>query len=113
MTEVRRVRYSLNGTEHPVVHLECRKIDNEIEVKRVGTCVERTNSAWQAKAFTELRNWLKVSSDKQKTVETWAATYLSCGACYRGFTAWAARCKAETLGWLPLAIEAIKKNRWI
>jgi hypothetical protein len=70
-------------------------------------------ASWQAKAFTDLRIWLNASSDKQKTVEAWAAMYLSCGACYRGFMAWAAGCKAETVGWLPLAVEAIKKHRWI
>jgi hypothetical protein len=67
---------------------------------------------WKAKAFTELRQWLTESKDHSKTIDLWAAVYIRCGACFRGFQEWV-KANPYSEGWTERAIETIEKNRWI
>jgi hypothetical protein len=67
---------------------------------------------WKADGIQKLREWMDKSKDYSKTIETWAAVYIRCGACYRGFQEWVKE-NPIAEGWTERAIETIEKNRWI
>ena len=96
-------------------------ISSLMEKARKGRVVERTTRVhikrpdvleWKEKAFSELKEWLAESKDHAKTVDLWAAVYIRCGACYRGFQGWLKE-NPISEGWTERAIETIEKNRWI
>ncbi len=78
---------------------------------------EQAIEAWREKAITQLREWLAVSKDHRKTIETWAAVYIKCGTCARGFAAWYEDFdpgpEDDLEAWIEAAIEVITRNRWI
>ena len=61
-------------------------------------------SEWQAKALQMLSEF----ADKK----LWAAAYLSCGRCYRGFIEWLDANPVDD-GWVERATEQIQKNGWL
>jgi hypothetical protein len=72
---------------------------------------------WRAKAIVDLYEWMQASNDYRKTVDLWAAVYIKCGTCHRGFLAWFDECevgpKDDLLEWLKAAQEIVTEKRWI
>jgi hypothetical protein len=101
-------------------------IEGLMNQARKGRVVERTTRVqikrsdpleWKQKAFIELKEWLAESKDHAKTIDLWAAVYVRCGRCARGFRAWYESCEIgpedDLESWIKAAIETIEKNRWI
>jgi hypothetical protein len=72
---------------------------------------------WRAKAIVDLHEWMKTSKDYRKTVDLWAAVYIRCGTCYRGFLAWYDECEVgpeeDLEAWLESATKIVTEKRWI
>jgi predicted ATPase len=114
MTEIKRVHYKLNGTESPVIHLDCRTIEEAQEANRIATSNCADVEQWKDKAFADLREWMDASKDYRKTIETWAAVYIRCGRC---LTEWREWCEANQVGditaWIDAASKVVTEKRWI
>jgi len=96
-------------------------INGLMDQARKGRVIERTTrvqikrldpSEWKRKAFNELKEWLAESKDHTKTIDLWAAVYIRCGSCARGFQDWV-KDNPYSEGWTERAIETIEKNRWV
>lgn len=75
------------------------------------------DTLWRAKAIVDLYEWMQASDDYSKTIKTWAAVYIKCGTCARGFSAWYENYEVgpedDLPGWLEAAKNVVLKNRWI
>lgn len=117
MSEVKRVHYKINGTESPVIHLECRTSEEQAEARQLARASYPGESAWRDKAIVDLYEWMQASNNYSKTIQIWAAVYIRCGTCARGFAAWCEECEIGPEDDLPAWLEAAKKivleKRWI
>jgi hypothetical protein len=100
-----------------------------MEQARKGRVIERTTrvefkrpeapdlTLWRAKAIVDLHEWMQKSKDYRKTVDLWAAVYIKCGTCYRGFLAWYEEFdpgpEDDLPGWLEAAKRIVTEKRWI
>jgi hypothetical protein len=94
-------------------------IDRLMQQARKGRVVEHTTrvkferpelpnqSEWRQQALEALVEW--------RNKQSWAAVYLNCGRCYRGFIEWLeANPAVEPLDeWLSKAKSIIAEKRWI
>jgi hypothetical protein len=70
---------------------------------------------WRKKAFSELSQWMLESKDYPQTADLWAAVYIQCGSCLRGWQDW---CAANPIGddlpgWIEAATRIVTEKRWI
>jgi hypothetical protein len=70
---------------------------------------------WQESAIATLREWLASSKDHPKTADLWAAVYIQCGSCLRGWQDW---CEGNPIGddlpgWIEAATRIVTEKRWI
>ena len=75
----------------------------------------RERTLWRAKAIVDLYEWMQASKDYRKTVELWAAVYIRCGSCLRGWQDW---CAENPIGddlpaWIEAATRIVTEKRWI
>lgn len=125
MSEVRRVRYKLTGEGAPVIHLECRSIEEAKEARRLATAM--TSEEAIGKAIEALRSF--VSPDpKPRSIRgrmmiltrldmavLWSEAWIQCGPCKRAWQDWFA---ANPIGddwaaWLDRAEKVIRENGWV
>jgi hypothetical protein len=104
-------------------------IENLMNQARKGRVIERTErveiknpeapdlTLWRAKAIVDLYEWMKASDDYNKTIQIWAAIYIQCGTCARGFSAWYEECEVgpedDLPGWLEAAQKIVTEKHWI
>jgi hypothetical protein len=73
------------------------------------------NPDWTAKGLSDLREWMLASQNTAKTICTWQATYIQCGACLLAWQDW---CAANPIGddlpgWIQAAQRIVTEKRWI
>lgn len=107
MTELRRVKYKLTSEGTPVIHLECRPIEDAIEARRISQASISTDESWQAKAIASLSKF----DDKR----LWSEVYIRCGRCKREWDAWLKENPVgdDLAGWIEKAAKVVTENRWI
>lgn len=75
------------------------------------------HTLWRAKAIVDLYEWMQASDDYNKTIQIWAAVYIRCGTCARGFSAWYESCEVgpedDLSAWLEAAKNVVLEKRWI
>ena len=107
MTEIKRVHYKINGTESPVIHLECRSPEEQAKARQLAKAAYPGESAWHAKALADLETF--------GSKATWAEVYIRCGRCKREWDAWLAKNPVtEPLDeWIAKAKSVVMEKRWI
>ena len=113
MSEIRRVSYSLTGEGVPVIHHECRTVEETRQAFMLAMAM--TIEQAQEKMIAELASWLEVSANYQKTVDLWAAAYVRCGTCRNAWARWLADNPIgdDWRSWIELARARIVENQWV
>jgi len=70
---------------------------------------------WRAKALHDLREWMLAAQDRAKMIDLWAAVYIRCGACLRGWQEWVAENPIgdDLPAWIDAATKVVTEKRWI
>jgi hypothetical protein len=74
--------------------------------------VKKTVVKFEAPDRTDWRSQALAMLSEFTDKKAWAAAYLSCGRCYRGFIEWLEQNPVGE-GWLEKAQKIILENRWI
>lgn len=118
---IRRVSYTLKGTDAPVIHLECRTPEQaKQDYEMSNGCTYEQAVQHYCEALEEfIRNdkpspRLKIVYSLHDRARMWADAYIQCGSCKHKWNLWYAENPIDNVDeWLLKAKERIRNGSWV